>query len=109
MKLSAHLNRYSEKKYTELIIHPEFSMKDGYVFTSNRLLNELNALALKHHAQVEIINIDYDEKSAIPNFLLVPNSGDETVNFTFNRDLDDCFAKWHVEFMAAYMKIYFAS
>lgn len=109
MKLSAHLQRFAQHHYTELIIHPELAMQDAYVFTSNRLLRELNLIALTYQTEIEIINIDCDDDFAIPTFVLVTKPGEYTQRLHLNDALDDFFDKYHVEFVAAYMKSYFAS
>lgn len=109
MKLSAHLQRFAETNYTELIINPELSIQDQYVFTANRFLSELNNLSHRHDVQIEIINVDYDKQSGIPTFILVTNPGPETQRVNFTDELEDIFDKYQLEFIATYIKSYFAA
>ena len=87
------------------MIHPDFLMQDRYIFTTNRLLRELNMLALRYEVRVEIINIEYDNKFAIPTFILVTDHCMNNVNF--RRDLEKFFDKCQVEFISAFIKSYF--
>lgn len=93
MHQSEHLKIFAQKMYPDIIIHPDFLIEDRYVFLSNRFLRELNDLTKYDPTQTEIINIEYDEKSGIPSFILIAK----------NEAMEDFFDKWHVEFMAAYM------
>lgn len=105
MELAKHLHHFALAKYVNLKIHAEFDMEDRYVFTSNRLLRELNMLALRHNISVEIINIEYENDFAIPAFIIVTDHhrGDKN----FKKDLDLFFDKCHVEFVATFIKSYF--
>lgn len=107
MQLSQHLQRFSENKYKNIMIHPELSMQDEYVFISSRLLMELSKISYEHIVEIEIINIDYDDY-AIPNFIITTKHGEETNRQSFDAALDDCFDKYHVEFVSAYIKNYFS-
>jgi len=105
MKLAKHLQRYADTKYADLKIHPDFLMEDRYVFTTNRLLAELNLLATQYNISVKIINIEYDNAFSIPRFILVTDHHSSDVNF--KKDLEMFFERCHIEFIAAFMKSYF--
>jgi hypothetical protein len=105
VQLAKHLHHFALIKYDNLMIHAEFSMEDRYVFTTNRLLRELNMLALRYDVRVEIINIEYENKFAIPTFILMTER--HMNNVSFRRDLELFFDKCHIEFTAAFIKSYF--
>jgi len=106
MQLAKHLQNFAEVKYHKLMIHAEFStMEDRYVFTSNRLLRELNTLAIKYDIQIEIINIEcVISDFNIPRFILLTPTHRIT---KLNDDLEVFIDKYHVEFIAAFVKSYF--
>ncbi|NQY38033.1 MAG: hypothetical protein HRT37_24410 [Alteromonadaceae bacterium] len=106
MQLAKHLQNYAEATYNSLLIHAEFStLQDRYVFTSNRLLRELNTLAIKYDIQIEIINIECATSDfGIPRFILLTPTHR---NAQFNAELEVFIEKYHVEFIAAFVKSYF--
>lgn len=93
MHQSEHLKIFAQKMYPDIIIHPDFLIEDRYVFLSNRFLRELNDLTKYDPIQTEIINIEYDQKSGIPSFIIIAK----------NENLDEFFDKWHVEFTSTYL------
>ena len=97
MNLSNHLKIFAQKMYPDIIIHPDFLIEDRYIFVSNRFLKDLSRLTRSNAIKTEIINIQYDKESGIPTFILISDS----------KDLDIFFNKWHVEFMATYIRSYF--
>jgi len=105
VELAKHLHNFALVKYNYLKIHVEFDMENRYVFTSNRLLHDLNMLALRYGIAVEIINIEYDNDFMIPRFVLVTDHHMSNVNFS--KDLELFFDKCHAEFVATFIKSYF--
>lgn len=97
MNQSEHLKIFAQKMYPDIIIHPDFLIEDRYVFVSNRFLKDLYCLTRGSITKTEIVNIEYEEGSGIPKFILIAD----------NDDLEMFFDKWHVEFMATYIRSYF--
>jgi hypothetical protein len=83
--------------YPVIIIYPDFLIEDRYVFVSNRFLKDLYCLTRGSITKTEIVNIEYEKGSGIPKFILIADSD----------DLEIFFDKWHVEFMATYIRSYF--
>ncbi len=82
-------------------------IQDRYIFTSNRLLNDLNYLAKKHEVSIEIINVEYDDEFAIPKFILVTAAGTKQSNF--NEELEVIFDKCQAGFINASLKSRFSN
>lgn len=97
MNQSEHLKTFAQKMYPDIIIHPDFLIEDRYIFVSNRFLKDLYCLTRGSIKKTEIVNIEYEKGSGIPKFILIAD----------NDDLEIFFDKWHVEFMATYMRSYF--
>ncbi|OKY25122.1 hypothetical protein BI291_03665 [Thalassotalea sp. PP2-459] len=91
MLLAQHLQNYAESKYLNIINHTHFRMQDCYVFTANRLLAELNKYGRCNDLKVEIITIEYDNKTGIPTFILLAN---HNLKFLLN--------KYELEFTSNY-------
>jgi len=104
MQLAKHLQNFAEIKYHHLMIHAEFAMQDRYVFTTNRLLNNLNQLAHKYNTKVEIINIEYADFD-IPVFILL--TAHTALSLRFNDELETFFDLCQIAFMTAFMQSYF--
>ncbi|SEL90339.1 hypothetical protein SAMN05216262_13122 [Colwellia chukchiensis] len=94
MSLAKQLQKIAQKRYPDIVIHPELKIEDRYIFISNRFLKELHGIKQADGKKAEIINIEYDEKTGIPTFVLIANS----------IDLDSFLDRWHFEFMCLYIQ-----
>jgi len=98
MRQTHHLNRYANKRYSQLFFYDDIVIDDQFIFVANPILAELNTSAKVQGCTVDVIWIDIDEETNIPAFQLC-------TSLTLTpRFLDSC----HIRFYTAWIEKFFA-